>query len=808
MAFDSIRQDLRFGIRGLLRNPGFTATAIVSLVLGIGASVAIFTVADNLLLRSLPYPNSSRLVMVWEKNLRREKADHNVVAPGNFVDWRKQNDVFESLAGLYDTRAVLTVGARTEEIPKQFVTADLLPLLGVQPLRGRFFTAAEDLPGAEHVEIISYRLWQSWFGGDPNIIGRTVQMDAAPARIIGVMPPNFFVRDRQVDVWEPLGLNPARNYRKGSGRWMLCIARLKPGVSTATAQAHMAGLAKRYEAEYPQFDANWGVTVEPLRESMVREVKTSLLVLLGAVGLLLAVACANVANLLLARYTARRRELAVRMSMGAERGRLIRQLLTESVLLGVAGGAVGLLAAKGAILGLVALAPSDVTRGVEIVLDARIAAFAFGLSVLTGIVFGLAPALTSARAGLSATLLEGGRSGIGGSGRLRAVLVAAEVALSVMLLIGGMLLFRSFTGLQSVKPGLDPSNVLTFRVSIPRSKYKEDASRVRFYARAVEKIGELPGVQSASAISYLPFSADKAATAVQIGGRPPARPGEDLVTVVRTVLPGYFRTMGIPLQAGRDFTGADNDPAAPLRFIVNQAFVRRYLAGEQPIGKTISVAMQRENPQAEIVGVVGDVKEDSLDQEPAPTAYYVHAKLSYNEMVIVARTAGNPLALVEPARGVIANLDSTQPIADVKTMDSVIAETFSRQRFSAFLLSGFSLASLLLAVVGIYGVLAYSVAERTREIGVRAALGATPGSIVGLVVGGGARLVAAGTVLGIGGALALSGLLKGLLFGIGPRDVETYVAVPLVLAAAAVVAAWLPARRAARLDPMEALRNE
>jgi putative ABC transport system permease protein len=808
MAFDSLRQDLRFGVRGLLRNPGFTATAIFSLVLGIGASVAIFTVADNLLLRPLPYPNSGRLVMVWEKSMRRQKADHNVVAPGNYLDWRKQNDVFESMAGLYDTRAVLAVGSRTEEVPKQFVTAELLPMLGVQPLRGRFFTAAEDRPGAEHVQIISYRLWQSWFGGDPNVIGRSVVMDSAPARIVGVMPPGFFIRDRQVDVWEPLGLNPARDYRKGSGRWMLCMARLKPGVSTATAQAHMAGLAKRYEAEYPQFDANWSVTVEPLRDSMVRDVKTSLLVLLGAVGLLLAVACANVANLLLARYTARRRELAVRMSMGAERGRLIRQLLTESVLLGVAGGAVGLLAAKAAILGLIALAPPDVARGVEIVLDARIAAFAFGLSVLTGIVFGLAPALTSARAGLSATLLEGGRSGIGGSGRLRAVLVAAEVALSVMLLVGGMLLFRSFTGLQSVKPGLDASNVLTFRVSIPNSKYKDEASRVRFYSRAVEKIGALPGVQSASAISYLPFNGDAAGTWVNIGGHPPSRPGEELLAIVRTVLPGYFRTLGIPLEAGRDFTVADNDPAAPLRFIVNQTFVRRYLAGEQPIGKTISVLMAKENPQAEIVGVVGDVKEDSLDHEPAPTAYYVHAKLSYNAMVIVARTGGNPLGLAGPARAAIASLDAAQPIADVKTMDAVIAETFSRQRFSAFLLSGFSLASLLLAAVGIYGVLAYSVAERTREIGLRTALGATPGSIVGMIVGGGARLVAAGTVIGIGGALALSGLLKGMLFGVGPRDLESYVAAPLVLASAALLAAWLPARRAARLDPMEALRNE
>lgn len=807
MAFDGIRLDLRFGARGLARNPGFTATAILSLALGIGASVAIFTVADNLLLRPLPYPASSRLVMVWEKNLRNEEADHNVVAPGNFVDWRKQNDVFESIAAYFDTRAVLTVGNHSEEVAKQFVTADLLRLLGVKPLRGRLFTDAEDAPGAEHVQIISYRMWQSWFGGAEDVIGRTVQMDSAPARIIGVMPRQFFVRDRKVDVWEPLGLNPARDYRKGSGRWMLCIARLKPGVSVATAQSHMAGLAARYAAEYPQFDANWSVTVEPLRDSMVREVKTSLLVLLGAVGLLLAVACANVANLLLARCMVRRRELAVRMSIGAERRRVVRQLLTESVLLGVAGGAAGVIAAKAAVLGLVALAPAELSRGVAVVLDLRIVAFAFGLSIVTGMLFGLAPALTSARAGLAATLLEGGRSGIGGSGRLRAVLVSAEVAFSVMLLIGGMLLFRSFTGLQAVKPGLEASNVLTFRVSIPNAKYREEASRTRFFTRAVEKLEQLPGVKSASAVSYLPFNGDASATWVNIGGHPPARPGEEIGATVRTVMPGYFRTMGIPLLAGRDFTAADNDPAAPLHFIVNQRFVRRYLAGEQPIGKPISVLMARENPFAEIVGVVGDVKEGSLDHEPEPTAYYVHAKLPYGAMVFVVRTASNPLGQVEAARRVIQSLDTTQPIAEVKTMDDVIAETFSRQRFSAVLLSGFSVSALLLAAIGIYGVLAYSVAERTHEIGVRSALGATPGNIVALVVSGGARLVAMGAAVGIGGALALSGLLKGLLFGVGPRDAMTYVVVPIVLGAVAVLAASVPARRAARLDPMDALRE-
>jgi putative ABC transport system permease protein len=807
MSMETIWQDVRYGFRGLARNPGFSATAIFSLVLGIGASVAIFTVADNLLLRPLPYPDAGRLTMVYEKNLRRERADHNVVAPGNYLDWVKQNDVFQSMAGYTPTRSVLTVGNRSEEVAGQLVTPELLPMLGVRPLRGRLFTAEDGRSGAGDVYIISYRAWQGWFGGDESILGRKVQIDSKPAIIVGVLPPGFYFRTRDADLWEPLAFKPAVDYRKTQGRWMFCLARLKPGVTPATAQAHMAALAKRLEAQYPEFDTQWSTTVEPLRESMVRDVKTSLLVLLGAVGLLLAVACANVANLLLARYTARRRELAVRMSLGAVRGRVIRQLLIESVLLGLAGGLAGVVVAKWAVMGLVALAPEDLRKTTQVILDLRIVGFALGLSVLTGVLFGIAPAFASSRGGLSSGLRDTGRSNIGGSGQLRAVLVGAEVALSVMLLVGGLLLFRSFAGLQAVNPGIDASNVLTFRVSIAQAKYPEKASRTRFFARAIETIEHLPGVASASAVSYLPFNGIAAGTWVGIAGRPPARPGEELSGTIRTVMPGYFRTMGIPLKSGRDFTAADNDPASPYRFIVNETFGRKYFPGEQPLGKQINAAMDSQNPFGEIIGIVGDVKEGSLDQEPSPTVYYPHAHLVYTGMVIVARTEGSPLAVAEPARRAIQSLDATQPVADVKTMESIVAETFSRQRFSAMLLSGFSLASLLLAAIGIYGVLAYSVTERTREIGVRVALGAQPGQIVGMVVGSGARLVAAGTAVGIGGALALSGLLKGMLFGIGPRDVTTYVAVPAMLAIVALIAAYIPARRAARLEPMEALRE-
>jgi putative ABC transport system permease protein len=403
-------------------------------------------------------------------------------------------------------------------------------------------------------------------------------------------------------------------------------------------------------------------------------------------------------------------------------------------------------------------------------------------------------------------LREAGRSHIGGANRLRALLVGAEVALSVMLLVGGMLLFRSFVGLQAVDPGLDPTGVLTFRLALPAARYPE-AARSQLFSRAIEQIERLPGVQAASAISYLPFNGDAAGTWVGIAGRPAPRAGEELLGIIRTVLPDYFRAMRIPLKAGRDFTAADNDPRSPYRFIVNETFVERYLKGQQPLGQHINSLMDQSNPFGEIIGVVGDVKEDSVDKGPMPTVYYIHNHLSYPAMTFVVRTAGDPMSLAGPVRRIIQGLDPAQPIANLRTMHAIVAETFSRQRFSALLLSGFSLASLLLAGVGIYGLLSYSVTERTREIGVRMAVGAQPAQIVGMIVGGGARLVAFGTVAGIAGALALSGLLKGLLFGVGPRDAATYVAVPVLLGVVALIASYLPARRAANLEPVSALRE-
>jgi putative ABC transport system permease protein len=799
-------QDLRYAVRGLWLNPGFAATAILSLALGIGASVAIYTVGDNLLLRPLPYPGSSELAMVWENNLRNGNV-HNVVSPGNYFDWKEQNKVFENIGGFFELPELLGDGRHSEQVIVQAVTSEVLPLLRAQPVRGRVFTYEEDSQDA-HVALISYRIWQNWFGGDENILGRQIQVNLRPFTIIGVMPPDFYFHTRSVDVWLTLGLNPSPDLRKRTGRWMMAVARLKPGVSFRQAQTEMSGIAARLQIAYPAFDKNWEINVEPLRDSLVGQVKPSLLALLGAVTLLLAVACANVANLLLARYTARRREFAVRGALGAARLRLLRQLLTESLVLGVVGGSLGIALAGLAVSGLVALAPRELTRSVQVSFDVRILVIAVALSVLTSVIFGLAPALIASRGNINRALHEESHQGTGGGNRLRNWLVAGEVACSVVLLAGAGLLFRTLIGLQAVDPGLNPDKILTFSVSLPGARYGQKQKAVDFYSTAQERLSQLPGVRSASAISYLPFNGMAAGTGLAIAGRPPAKPGESLDATVRTILPGYFRTLGIPLIKGRDFTAADNVLSSPYHFIINEAFVKKYFPNEDPLGKQISVEMDNKNPFGEIIGVAGDVKEGSLDKEPEPTVYYIHAHLVYGGMVFVLRTAQDPLSLAEPARKVIQGIDRELPISEVRPMTAVVRQTFARQQFSAVLLGGFSIASLLLAAIGIYGVLAYSVTQRTREIGVRVALGAEPRSIIRLIVTSGARMVISGALAGIGAALLLSGLLKSLLYGIGPRDPLTFIAAPAVLVAVALLAAYAPARRAARVSPMEALRTE
>jgi putative ABC transport system permease protein len=799
---ETIWQDVRYAVRGLRSSPGFTAAALLSLGLGIGASLAIFTVTDNLLLRPLPYRDPSQLVMVWDSPKISRSA--NVISPNDFFEWKRRSNSFDSIATFLAVRAVLTEGERSEVLGIQYMSADLLPMLGTQPVRGRLFTAQDDSPGPHRSVILSHRIWQRWFAGDEGVVGRKLQIDATPLTVVGIMPAGFHFRDRDVDLWSTLNLDPAVDERETGGRYLSAIGRLKPTVPVAQAQAEMSGIGAQLEAEYPFFSKGWTVKLEPLRDSLVRDLKSSVWVLLGAVGLLLAVACANVANLLLARYTARAREMALRMSLGAGRGRVVRQLLTESVMLGLSGALLGVLSARWTVQGLLALAPKDLVRNVEAVVDLRIVLFAAVLAVATGVLFGLAPAILSARGSMLAGLQSGSRS-VTGSGRMRGWMVGAEVALSVILLIGATLLFRSLVGLQNADPGLDASNLLTFRVQIPAARYPDPAARTRFFARAIEQMEQLPGVTAVGSINALPFASRGAGTRFYVAGQGNEPVGS---TRVRTVMPGYFRAMRISLRSGRDFTPADNRAEAPNRFIVSEAFVRQFLKGADPLQSRIAVRMQEVNPMSEIIGVAADVKEGAVNAPPAPTVYYVHAKLVSDGMALLVRGAGDPLRLAEPARQVIRSMDAMQPVSDVRAMLEVVAETFSRQRFSALLFSGFSIVALLLAAIGIYGVLAYTVTERTREIGVRVALGAEPSRIVRLVVGGGAKVVLAGAAAGLAGAFALTGLLQGMLFGVGPRDAATFAGVPAVLCIVALAAAYIPARRASRLRVTDALRAE
>jgi len=801
---ETFAQDLRYALRGLKNNPGFALTAILSLALGLGASLAIYTVADNLLLRPLPYPQPSRLLMLYEAHVRQHML-HGNVAPKNYFAWRSANTVFSHVAAYDIFHAVLGDNTRAEEITGIAGTADLLPILVTRPVLGRLFTGEEFHKGAASPVLISYRLWQSWYGGDPAIVGRQIPFGGHPATVAGVLPANFYFVDRAIDIWTPLLISEQEN--GGEGRWLRCVARLKADATIDQARAELSAMALRREVDDAEFSKGWGVNIEPLRESLVRNVKPSLMILLGSVGILLAVACANVANLLLARYTARQRELALRASLGAGRARVARQLFTESILLAAIGGTAGMFLAQWAVAFLVLLAPKDLTESIQISIDFRIYLFAAVLAAFTSILFGVVPALAGSRSELAQTMQTDGRSSIGGRGRLRAWLVGAEIALSVILLSGALLLFRSLESFEHVDPGIDADNVLTLRVSLPEN-YDKPAKPLHFFEEAVERIDALPGVRSASAISHLPFNGLPPSTFVVLAGRPPAKPGENLIATVRTVLPGYFKTLGIRLIAGRDFTAADNVEQSPHTFIVSEAFVRRYLTNNDPLREHLAVWMNENNPFGRIIGVVSDVRDETLDQAPTPTVYYPHSHLTYKRMILVVRAASSPLALADPIRHVIRSLDPAQPVADVRTMNDVIANTFSRQHFSTILLAGFSAAALLLAAIGIYGVLTFAVSERTREIGVRVAIGATPSRVVSLVLSAAAVPVIAGVLCGIACALALTGLLRGMLFNVSPRDPLTFAMVPAILTGVALFAAYVPARRASRLDPMSALRTQ
>jgi predicted permease len=807
-------QDLRYGVRMLFKEPGFTLVAIVTLALGIGANTAIFSLVDAVLLRALPYGDADRIVTVWESN-RRSGNDQNVINLGNFFDWKDHNHVFEDMATFFDMTSNLTTGGEPEEVPLQIATGNLFSVLGVNALLGRTFTPEDAKPGQPAVVVLSFGLWQRRFGGDPQILGRKLALSNTEAIVIGVMPADFTwhvekgsMTRKVAELWTPWRIDQGSGNLQRRGRFASAVARLKPGVSIAQAQADMNVIGSQLEQQYNDFNANWGVNVVPLRRQFTGEVRLALLVLLGAVGCLLLIACANVANLLLARAESRNREVAIRTALGANRARIVRQLLTESMLLAIFGGVAGLLLAWWGTNLLVSLSPPQLLNLSHVKVNAPVLGFTLGVSLLTGIIFGLAPAWESVRINLENSLKEGARSGAGNrSRRVRNALVVVEIALALMLLIGGGLLIRSFARLQSVNPGFNARDLLTVRLNLPRRRYDNDRKIVDFFRRTTAEVQALPGVEAVGAVSFLPFAAPNAGTLVEIDGRPKLPPGQGLTTGVTVTDKNYFKAMQIPLKRGRLFTDEESTDMHHV-VVVNEEFARKNFPNEDPLGKRVTIYMKDDNRPCEIIGIVGNSRQMTLDGEVKAMSYWPHPELAYSLMSLVIRTKGDPLASAAAVRNVIHKIDIEQPVSDLRTMESLIGASVARARFNTLLLTVFAVVAWLLAAVGIYGVVAYAVAQRTHEIGIRIALGATAKRVLFQVLRQGMVLAGIGVALGLAGSFAVTRVMKALLFEVSVTDPLTYLLIPLCLLAVALAASYGPARRATKVDPMVALRYE
>ena len=793
-AVERFAKDIRFALRMLGRNPGFALAAVLVLALGIGANTAIFSVVNALLLNPFPFPESHRLVAV---EARHSSGQNRGTGYRDFLDWREQNVVFEEMAlppwpGSY----TLTGRGEPERITGGFATAGFFPLLGVQPALGRFFTADEDRPGAPGVALVSYAAWQRRFNGRADIIGHTMTLDGKPYTIIGVMPGRFVFPGRTCEFWAPLSENP------GNSRYQhqyTAIARLKAGVTVERAQADMTAIARRLEQQYPETNKGWGVVVTPIGQALAQEVKRPAGILFAVVVFVLLLACANVAGLMLARASGRAKEIAIRTSLGASRARIVRQMLTESVLLAVLGGGLGLIVAEWLIHVLRAAAPQDFGLDSTLRLDSYVLGFTLAVSLAAGVVFGLAPALYGSMTDLNVALKGGGSAWSGARSRSRFLsgLVAGEVALSLVLLVGAGLLTKDFLLMLRVDLGLRTEHLLTFVLAPPRAEYPT----AQLYQDLLARLRSAPCVESAAAVGYLPMTGGYSGSGFEIEGRPKPADWMELTAQNNYSTPGYFRTIGIPLLRGRDFD--ERDTAASARVvIINDTLARRYFPNEDPIGHRI-----RRGQWRTIVGVVGSVKHQQPMRDPVPMMYLPFAQ-SPGPAWVVVRTAGDPVKLAAVARGVVRALDPDVPVLRLRTMRQVVSDSLSEERLITSLVAGFSLFALALAAIGIYGVIAYSVSQRTHEMGVRFALGASSGHVLALVVRKGALLAGAGVVVGVPAALAASRVMASLLHGISPRDLTVFAGVPAVLLAVALLASYIPARRAARVDPLVALRYE
>ncbi|HEX8140370.1 MAG TPA: ABC transporter permease [Pyrinomonadaceae bacterium] len=807
---NSLWQDLRYGLRMLWKKPGFTVVAIVALALGIGANTAIFSVIYTVLLSPLPFKNSERLVWIWETNpvagIKKEPA-----SLPNFTDWKTQSQSFEGVAAFIRSSLTLTSDGEPERIPCAYTSANFFSVLGVEPALGRSFTEEENTPGKHRVVVLSHSLWQRRFSANPGIVGQSITLAGNPYTVVGVLPAGFKnptpEQSKPAELWTPLAYDFERMARRSD--FLNVVARLKQGVTPAQAQAEMNTITSRLAQQYPDSNTGWSTIVLPLHERMIGDVRTPLWLLMGVVGFLLLIACANVANLLLARSTSRQQEIAIRRALGADRLRLVRQFLTESVLLSVTGGLLGSLVAMWGVDILVALSPGNIPRLDEVGLNWKVLAFTLAVSFATGVVFGLLPALHATSPNLTETLKEGGRSSTEGirGGRLRNSLVVAEIAIALVLLVGAGLMIRSFARLQAVDPGFRPERILTMDLSLPSAKYKEDAQVSAFFDQLSSRISAVPGVESVGAVSALPLSGGGDIITFLVEGRPEQPPGQSEDAEYRIVTPGYFATMGVPVVRGEGFTER-HTREAPAVMVINETFARRYFPGEDPIGKRLNIGNPERSPWRMIVGVVKDVRHEGLDTEPYPQMYTPLAQVQRRAMTLVARTSGAPLSLVPNVRHELTSLDKDQPLYNVQTMEQVLAHSISRQRFQMLLIAIFASVGLVLASVGIYGVISYSVTQRTHEIGIRMALGAQARDVLKMILGQGMILTLVGVGVGVAVALLLTRVMASLLFGVSATDPLTFIAVSVLLAFVALLACLIPARRAMKVDPMEALRYE
>jgi predicted permease len=816
-------QDLRFGVRMLRKSPGFTAVAVLTLALGIGASTAVFSLVNAILLKPLPYPRSEQLVIPWRQVPPQLNLGYDEI-PWGLMDFRRMladSKMFQDLGAFKSDSFLLTGAGDPAKLDGLRASAEFFPALGVQPVLGRAFTPEEDQPGHEHEVLLSYGLWREHFGADPGILGRSLELNGAAYTVIGVMPPGFafprkeempgsFEFPREAALWAPLAL-PATKLHQDDPDELAVIGRLRPGATIEQAQAEMNVFARRMETEIPRGKGWFNSRVTPLTRQVAGDTRRPLLLVLAAIGVVLLIACANVANLLLSRSLGRRKEFMLRAALGAGHGRLVRQLLTESVLLALVAGMAGLLLAEAGIYFVQAFGPSNIPRLREVSLDFRVFAFAIAGTLASGILFGLAPAFGAGRENLVETLKEGGQRA-GGSlagARIRSALLISEVALAFVLVVAAGLLVQTFFHLLSVDPGFNPTRVLTFELSLPGTKYTDTDHIVALYRNALERLRAVPGVESAGLVRTVPMGGAADSTGIRIPGKARGDYTAGPFAEYTIVSPGYFSAVGTPLLRGRDFLDSDTTDSGQVT-VISSAMAKKFWPGEDPIGKQVGPGSAR-YPVATIIGIAADVKHLSVREEPGPEMYVLYNQKiwpSLLTMQFAVRTKADPASVNAGTREAIRSVDPDLPIAKVAPLTVIVKDSLTQSRFSMLLLGAFGALALILASIGIYGVISYSVGQRTREIGVRMALGAQRRNVLGLVLGQGARLAGLGIAIGLVAAIGVTRLMASLLFGVAPRDPLTFFAVPVLLMAIALLACYIPARRAMRVDPMVALRYE